>query len=119
MVTIKWSQERQTWVWRLHILCLAFAFFVLPWAFSLALSSRVTFLFDVVFPPADLGFDSSSALVTKALWTGHVRRRPGDILHVRPDKTVPERKRVRLSIEDSMNVEQHFELLGYCNMVEL
>jgi hypothetical protein len=73
-------------------------------------------VFDIVFPPVDLGFDSGSALVAKPLWTGHVRGELGEIVHngsLRADKRVPERKRVRLSTEDCMNVEQHFELLGY------
>lgn len=116
MVTITWSQERQTWTWRLHILfCSAFAFFV-PSVFFVALSLRTTFVCDLVFPPVDLGFDAGSALVTKPLWTGHVRSRLGEILHgssLRPDKRVPERKSERLNTEDSMNGEQHFD-----NMVE-
>jgi hypothetical protein len=95
---------------------LTFAFFALPSVFSLVLSLGAPFVFDLVFPPVDLSFDSGSALVAKPLWTGHLRGGLGEILHgssLRADKRVPERKRVRLSTEDSMIVEQHFELLGY------
>ena len=89
---------------------------MLPSVFSLVLSLRATLLFDLVFPPVDLRFDSGSTLVAKPFWTGHVRGKLGEIVHgssLCADKRVPGRKIVRLSTEDSMNVEQRFELLGY------
>ncbi len=81
---------------------------------------------DLVFL-VDLSFDSGSEsavdpesrsplVVAKPLWTGHARGRLGEMIHgssPRADKSVPERKRVHLSTKDSMNVERHFELLGY------
>ena len=88
---------------------------------------RAAFLLDLVSLLADLGFDSGSEsalgpelrlllVVAKPLWTGQVRGRLREMAHgssLCADKRVPERKRVRLSTEDNMNVEQHFELLGY------
>ena len=52
----------------------------------------------------------SPLVVAKPLWTGHVRGLLGEMAHdssLRAEKSVPERKRVRLSTKDSMN-EQYF-----------
>lgn len=122
--TIKWSQERQSRIWGRRILfCFAFASFAPRLVFPLVLSSDVTFSLDLVFLPVDLGFGSGSEsavdpelrslLVAKPLWTGHVRGRLAGMaqgINLGTDKSVPERKRMRLSTKDGMNVDQYFEL---------
>lgn len=110
-----------------HILFCSTSFFFLSRFFPLVLSLPVTFLLDLAFLLVYLGLDSGSEsagdpesrsplVVAKPLCTGHVRGRLGEMAHgsgLCTEKSVPERKRVRLITEDSMNVEQYFELLGY------